>query len=313
MTVGIDIHYINLDRSDDRRAKVEESFAASRFSDRWTLSRFAAVEASSPQVLAAPGSMSGPYKGNFLSHLTCLKQAMDTDRHLLVAEDDIQFCDKTGFLLEKVIDTLGEDTWDILQPEISLMSAVDFPRFYKLRRNATYRDKVRVVDLSDFPYPYAGSGSYIVNRKSKKMLVAALDQTIAMAEGKLDIPFDLCLRGLLKYRTLKGFVTIPFLTAPSIHADETSAPYGGENPNLELVRRLHLEMINAYRRLVWVGYSPENVMSRQLWIEGDNVFRLNEQDKIFQRVLSWLLLLQYNARYKEYDSLRFLDEEVPIG
>ena len=134
-----------------------------------------------------------------------------------------------------------------------------------------------------------------------------------MAEGKLDIPFDLCLRGLLKYRTLKGFVTIPFLTAPSIHADETSAPYGGENPNLELVRRLHLEMINAYRRLVWVGYSPENVMSRQLWIEGDNVFRLNEQDKIFQRVLSWLLLLQYNARYKEYDSLRFLDEEVPIG
>ncbi len=309
---NIDIHYINLDRSSDRRAKVEQSFAESKFSSRWTLTRFAAVDATSPPVLAALGNLNGAYKGNFLSHLGCLRRQVDTDSHLYIAEDDIQFCDKTGPLLEKVIDALGEDTWDIIHPEVSLMSAVEFPRFYKLRRNTTFRNKVRLIALGDFPYAYAGSGSYIVNRKSKRKFLEGLDETVAHAGGKLDVPFDLCLRGLLHYHTLKGFVTVPFLTAPSIHADESSAPYGKEDPNLDRVKRLHLELINAYRRLVWVGFDPEKVMPPELRSEGENIFLLTEQDKLFQKVISWLLFMQYEARYREYDLLRFLEEEVPI-
>jgi hypothetical protein len=46
--------------------------------------------------------------------------------------------------------------------------------------------------------------------------------------------------------------------------------------------------------------------------EGENIFLLTEQDKLFQKVVSWLLFMQYEARYREYDLLRFLEEEVPI-
>ena len=245
--VNIDIHYINLDRATDRRAKVEESFAASKFSGRWSLNRFPAVDATAPEVVAARGSMNGAYKGNFLSHAGCLRQSLNVDTHLFVAEDDIQFCDKTGPLLEKIIDLLPEDGWDIIQPEISLMSAVEFPRFYKLRRASAHRNRVRLIDLGDFPYAYAGSGSYIVNRRSKAKFMENVDGTIVQFDGKYDMPFDLCLRGLLKFLNLSGYLTVPFLTAPSIHADETSAPYGQEDPNLERIKKLHLELINSIK------------------------------------------------------------------
>lgn len=306
---NIDLWYINLDRAVQRRELLEGSFAKSNFSNRWTLNRFPAFSADSPEVQKSGGKLSGAYKGNYLSHVECVRQSIGKDAHLFMAEDDLQFCSETGPILEQIIDTVPEASWDIIHCEISLMSATDFPRLYKLDCANMMRGKVRLIDLKDFPYAYAGSGAYIVNRRSKQKFVNFMDLTVKNYGGMLDHPFDICLRGAMKWNGLAGFLTFPFVTAPSIHADQTQAPYGNTAPSVEYVKQIHLELINAFRRLVWVGYRPDDVMPEMLARRGQEILSLSERDKTFQKIMTWMLFLQYNAPYTDYDLLRFLPQE----
>lgn len=311
--IGIDIHFINMDAAPERRFMVEQSFAASAFSSRWMLHRFAAVDAASSLVQQTPGKLSGPYKGNFLSHLNCVRQSLRSDKHLFMLEDDTQFCKHTGPLLERVIDSLPEDSWDVIHPEISLLSATDYPRFYKIRQALDHKDKVKLIDLEEFPHPYTGSGSYIVNRRSKIKLIQLIEYSVNQAQGRLDTPYDLYLRAFLKSKCLNGLLTVPFLTAPSIHADMTQAPWGSEDPSQEHAKQLHLQLSNGFRRLVWIGFDAAQVLPPILQTHGEQIFLLTDQDKLFQKIVSWMMFMQYQSPYKDYETLRFLPQEINLG
>ncbi|WP_341894853.1 hypothetical protein [Ferrovibrio terrae] len=298
---NFDLRYINLDQATQRRTMVEQSYAQSGFSRRWSFERFSAISADSAVVRDAPGRLSGPYKGNFLSHMTCTRQSIGRDAHLFMTEDDVQFCDQTGPILEGIIDAMADDSWDVIRTEISLLSAVDFPKIYKLSVSEAGREKVRLLDLGGLDCPSTGASAYIVNRKSKQKFIQVMDALVAH-NGGLNFPFDVCLHDMIRHKFLLGYVTVPFLTAPSFHADETQAPMmnaGQATPQDEMVRLFNqrlLELMSAFRRLVWIGYAPDQVLPAS-YGAGNDLFRMTEQDLLFQRIASWMLTLQQNIPY----------------
>jgi hypothetical protein len=306
-----DLFYINLDQATGRRELIEKSFADSRFSNRWTFNRFSAVSAESEKVRNATGKLSGAYKGNFFSHVDCVRQSLGSERHLFMAEDDLEFCPDTGPVLEKIVDSVPEDSWDIIHCEITLMSARDFPMLYKMDRADNLRTKIKLIDLNSFPYPYSGSGAYVVNRRSKHTFLSVMDDAVRSCGGHLDHPFDIYLRGSLKFKALRGFLVFPFLTAPSLYADQTQAPWGNFDPTVEHVKKVHLELSNAFRRLVWLGYSADKVLPEMLAKHGHEILLLSERDKLFQKIMPWFLYLQYNAPYEDYNQLKFLPQQFP--
>ncbi len=306
-----DLFYINLDQATGRRELIEKSFADSGFSNRWTFNRFPAVSAELDKVRNATGKLSGAYKGNFFSHVDCVRQSLGNGRHLFMAEDDLEFCPDTGPMLEMIVDGVPEDSWDIIHCEISLMSARDFPMLYKMDRAHELCTKIKLIDLNSFPYAYAGSGAYVVNSRSKQTFLTVMEATVIGCGGHLDHPFDICLRGSLKFRMMRGFLVFPFLTAPSIHADQTQAPWSNVDSDVEHVKKLHLELMNAFRRLVWLGYSADKVLPEMVEKHGHRIFLLSERDKLFQKIMPWALYLQYEAPYQDYSELKFLPQQFP--
>lgn len=302
MTSKIDLYYINLDSATERRASIEESIRSSGFSDRWSFWRFPAIAADSEAVLNTPGRNSNPYKGNFLSHRQCIELSLQSDAHLFIAEDDTMFCRQTGPLVEQLIDSLPEDSWDVIRTDITLVVATDTPKLYKLCVSDKGRKTVRLIDLHNFGPPYVGAGAYIINRRSKKRYFNTLRVAIAQNNGRCDSPYDAYLRDLLQYGILRGFVTVPFLTAPSFHEDASQAPqiYTDKPPSkdeaLARFNKVHREMQTAFRRLVWIGYTPDTVLP-QGYETGDAVFAMTDQDKLFQKLASWFLMLQHNMEY----------------
>jgi GR25 family glycosyltransferase involved in LPS biosynthesis len=305
---GIQGRYINLDTATDRRETLERSYAAANFSDRWTMTRFSAISAESERVRNLPGRQSDPYKGNFLSHLDCIAQSLDNDDHLFICEDDCSFSPETGPLIEKIIDQLDEASWDVLHTEITLISAVHYSLMFKLGRMNS-EEKIRLINLNSFPHDYTGSSAYLVNRKSKDKFLGAFKYV----RDVIDNPFDICLRGSILYNILNAYVAFPFLTFPSLHADQTQAPadtISTENPALQLMRTIHLELSNASRRLFSIGFDPAAVMPPHLPVWKEE-YLFDEKEKAFATIMPWMLAVQDKIHHQDFTQLSFADFEIP--
>lgn len=298
-----DLIYINLDSAEARRNLIDLSIANAYFSDRWSFFRFSAVSADSEAVKSASGKLSGAYKGNFLSHLSCLRLSAEKDTHLLVAEDDVQFSAQTGRILEEFVDTLPEESWDIIRTDITAINAADFPKIYKLCVSEVGQAAVRLLDLGNVEIPLFGSSAYLVNRNAKRKFALIVETMLREQGEQLNIPFDAYLCDLVRHKYLRGFVTLPFLTAPSAHADESQAPQvhasgpPSEGEEMDNFNKVYLQLITAFRRLVWIDYAPDKV-----WPAGvrytDDLFRMTQQDRQYQQLATWLLLMQQNIPYK---------------
>jgi len=98
---------------------------------------------------------------------------------------------------------------------------------------------------------------------------------------------------------LRGFLTVPFLTAPSFDEDTSQAPqtYADRplttNEALQEFNKAHREVRTAFRRLIWIGFSPAMVMPPG-YEAGNDRFQLTEQDMMYQKLASWFLLMQAN-------------------
>lgn len=300
--------YINLDTAVDRRTALERSYAASGFSDRWTMTRFAAVSAASERVKNQKGSQSAPYKGNFLSHLDCVTQSLENDDHLFVCEDDCSFTPETGELIEKIIDRLDEDSWDVLHTEITVLSAVYYPLMFKLDQSIC-GGNIRLIKLNDFPVAYTGSTAYLVNRKSKYKFLS----TFQYVRDEISHPFDICLRGMIIHNFLRAYVTFPFLTCPSPHADQTQAPADAisvDDPALQLVRNIHLELSNASRRILSIGFDPATAIPPHLPVWKEK-YLFEEREKAFALVMPWMLAIQRKVELNDFTRMSFADFEIP--
>jgi GR25 family glycosyltransferase involved in LPS biosynthesis len=305
--IRIQGRYINLDTAVERREALERSYAASNFSDRWTMNRFAAISAESERVQNQRGGQSAPYKGNFLSHLDCIAQALENDDHLFVCEDDCGFTPETGELIERIVDQLGEDSWDVLHTEITVISAVYYPFMHKLER-MTCDGRIRLIKLNDFPVDYTGSTAYLINRKSKRKVLSAFQYL----SDEINHPFDICLRATIIHNVLKAYVAFPFLTCPSPHADQTQAPadaISAEDPALQLMRTIHLHLSNASRRIFSIGFDPATAIPPHLPVWKEK-YRFEEKEKAFALIMPWMLSVQHNVELRDFSQVSFADFDI---
>jgi len=227
--------YVNLDRSTERRARVETEIGRDAPAQRYE--RVAAVDGETvnlPSQRLRRGEV-----GCFLSHLFLLQKKLDSDCHLHVVEDDVVFSRFTVPAVGSLVESGALDRFDILFTDtIAQPSRRDFARYKALYDRCVERDgagnivRVRpaVVDY------YASTMSYVVNRRSISKVVDVL--TRSLSQGAT-LPIDLALRGAAVEGQLRLGALFPFVT--SFRLDELVGNTIAR-PDRDLLSRLLLQL-----------------------------------------------------------------------
>jgi len=246
----IDAYYINLATAHDRRARLEQSFRDSGFSSNWTLSRFEALTPASQQVMEREGTgcATEKVKANYLSHIECLRLSKQTDNHALIVEDDTIFCDKTEQLLNNVIASLPEDSWDLIFTDIYVSDALVMPKLLKTRDKCLKTGQIVITNAAAWEGSWGGAASYLVNRNAKDKIADLLDM------DPLQNAYDMVVRHFVSHQALRAIIVYPFLTTISAEADKSLVRDAGADP-AELI------LYHYFRKLVWIGAenNPESV------------------------------------------------------
>jgi GR25 family glycosyltransferase involved in LPS biosynthesis len=231
----MDCVYINLQSRPDRRRHIENNFDRNR-ADGWTLSRFDAVDIGRIKGENVPGSATASEKGCFISHKTLIREHLSSDGALMVLEDDAAFGATTCQVIDRSLANIKEDDWDIIFTDICVPDVGTWPDLVRLRRRLEQTKALQLLSLTRFPF--AGATSYILNRRSKRLLSGLMDQV-----ERIDTPYDLYLRSLVHQDRLRAFVIFPFVTSVSEMADQSSIQASGQ-ASLDLV-------LNWFRRSLW--------------------------------------------------------------
>lgn len=222
--------FINLDRAVERRAAIEASLAKT---PSLQAARFAAVTAAEAQ--AAPGKLSPPEKGCFLSHLRVIEQAVDDPDPLLVLEDDAVVSPRFPDMAAQALSQQAQD-WDILFTDVGIGAPGPMMTLAKARHALAAAGEFRLIDLAGLPF--FASTAYLVRPEAKAKLLAAL-----RASADLDLPYDLYLRRLVGSGRLKASVCFPFAT--SLGETGVSQIQADQHAFADLT-------FNTFRRLMYV-------------------------------------------------------------
>ena len=231
----MDCVYINLTSRPDRRQAIEDSFDRHRAAG-WTLSRFEAVDTAQVAQANVQGAVSAAEKACFVSHRTLIRQHLPADGPLMVLEDDAMFGSRTCQVIETSLARIPEDAWDIVFTDIALPDVGQWPDLVRLRRQFDQTGAFKLLGLGRLHF--AGSTSYVLNRRSKRLLTQVLDEAT-----RIDAPYDIHLRSLVHQGRLKGFVLFPFVTTVSHLAEQTSIQASGG--------ALLDAILNGFRRAMW--------------------------------------------------------------
>jgi GR25 family glycosyltransferase involved in LPS biosynthesis len=238
--MDIDVIYINLATARGRNESfLKRDREAMLLPESWRLHRFAAVDKESAEAEPTPSTVPPAVKGNYLSHLGCARLARRFGPHVVIAEDDTVFCNLTAFWLERLIDTLPEDSWDVILTDIYVADATRMPRLLKTRRRCLASNTIDLFAAAAWEGAFVGAGSYVINRRAKDKFLA----TLALPE--IAHAFDLCLRQAMLTDQLKGIITSPFLTTILSEGDDSSV-----QPE---ARIWEATLYHCFRRLVWIG------------------------------------------------------------
>lgn len=129
------------------------------------------------------------------------------------------------------------DGWDLLFVDAVLADPGLWIGLAKNRPGLAAEDRIRVIDLATVRF--AAASAYVVNGRSKARVLAALD-----AFERLDLPYDLALRELVRTRRLDACLTFPYLSTVAAEVAEASQVQPGGNAADRIS--------NAFRRLMFV-------------------------------------------------------------
>jgi GR25 family glycosyltransferase involved in LPS biosynthesis len=207
--------YINLDRNPARRERFEENLRRIVATARYE--RFAAIDGAAAMQSAGETKLSPGALGCWMSHVQILRENLDSDRHLHIAEDDAllppDFVPSLDAILQAT-DNSAPD-WDMLFTEIFVPVSQDvFDDF--AARLASYRKNRSVSVTSLSRVGFAATSSYAVNRQSIGKLLVFLD-----GKWNGEKPIDLFLRELVKSGRIKALLTVPFLSTLSPDAEHS--------------------------------------------------------------------------------------------
>jgi GR25 family glycosyltransferase involved in LPS biosynthesis len=231
----MDCVYINLESRPDRRHYIESNFNQNR-AYGWNISRFDAVNIARVAEENIQGAATAAEKGCFASHRNLIRQHLSSDNPLMVLEDDAMFGATTCRVIDTSLANIKEADWDIIFTDICVPDVGTWPDLVRLRRQFEQMKALKLLSLARFQF--AGATSYILNRRSKRLLAGLLDDV-----ERIDAPYDLYLRSLVHQGKLRAFVIFPFVTSISELAEQSSiqAPVAA-SPDL---------ILNWFRRSVW--------------------------------------------------------------
>lgn len=227
--------YVNLDRSTDRRARVEGEIA--RHAPAQPYQRVAAVDGATfnlPSERLRRGEV-----GCFLSHLFLLQKKLDSDYHLHIVEDDVVLSRFTVPAIGALIGSGALEHFDVVFTDtVAQPSSRDFARTKALYDRCIARDAgggiVRVQPA--FVDYFASTMSFVVNRRSIAKVVDVLSRSLSQGAA---LPIDLALRGAAIDGRLRLGSLFPFVT--SFRLDEL---VGNTivRPDRDLLSRLLLQL-----------------------------------------------------------------------
>ena len=170
-----DGYYINLDRSPERRRRMETELVRHGLAARYQ--RFPAVDG---RLLKRPSPVHPGEAGIFRSHLDVLRKVASSDRPAHIMEDDVVFSDLTVPSISAAVNGPLLRTFDILFQETYVGVTIASIRKYNQTYERATRDgpvlrpeQLKILDLGS-GYQ-GGATSYLISPRSAGRLAALLE------------------------------------------------------------------------------------------------------------------------------------------
>ena len=191
-------HFINLDRSTERRATMDAQLERLGIKDRYR--RFRAADGNVLHVrnpALQPGEI-----GIFTSNALVLSEAAQANQHVHVIDDDVVFSPITCDVLDCSIAAGILDEVDVLFTDVAVPIDVHhLSRYKKLFDETIIRDQQsQTFAIPKFPYldlrnlVFAGTSSYLVSRRAVTRLATLFQREL---RSEPSMPIDLYLRKLI--------------------------------------------------------------------------------------------------------------------
>ena len=221
--------YINLDRSVERRERLEAQLSTTGLAGQYA--RLTAVDGT---IVQAPTSLVKPAElGCFLSHMRALDLARSWGVPVHVLEDDTILSPHLRLVIEDAIVSKLFDHFDIVYTDTFVHCEPFMLKWMKsvfdgvsARRPLRLAD-LQVIDLSK--QSFAGATSYIVGPRAAERIFALLRQEIATGPK---IAFDLFLRDQVLAGRLRAACVFPFLTSIRLETVNRST-LRGQDPRID--------------------------------------------------------------------------------
>lgn len=197
--------YINLDRSAERRAAMEDQLRERRLP--WPVRRFPAIDGAT--LRGCPPGLRAPQWGCWQSHLTALESSLAGAAHLHVMEDDALLGPSLAGLpgLLETLESGSQGRWDLLYLDATLIELPDMQLMFEWAQLARGRGQVHVHAVPPWFCLY-GTHSYVVNGRRKRHVLDFL-----RAHAEVGRAIDGVLAYGIQHGDLAANVAAPFVTS----------------------------------------------------------------------------------------------------
>jgi GR25 family glycosyltransferase involved in LPS biosynthesis len=213
-------------------------------------------------------------KACLLSHKKAIELSLERNSNALILEDDAQF-GPNSFNFLKILDTVQDDSIDIIFTDIGIPEVHTMIDLFCLRRNLIRDSTFDLIDLKNFSF--AGTTGYLILNHAKRKILNLIETL-----RSYDTPYDLQLRQWIDNEKLKAKFVFPFATTVSrLSNSSTIQPEFGINQVIGT-------SANAFRRLMWEDSDrvPDNPIDGLQEIEAAFI---DTRTLMFSRILSVFL------------------------
>jgi hypothetical protein len=229
-TIGWSGYYINLDRSYERRAAIEDQLQRAGLLSSYR--RFPAVDG---VALPVPhgARMAGAGLGCFLSHARLLEGALGARQPIHVLEDDALLSPSFTSVVSHLVKAGGLDQYDLLYTDVILSDPPPYVVKSLIRQfEAATADRAtvqfRVLDLR--PVSFVGANSYLVSGTSLEKVHDVLKHELSQGPRTA---IDLVFEDAVKRGVLKAGCIFPFISSVQLAPEKSTLA-----PNSLAIRKI---------------------------------------------------------------------------
>jgi GR25 family glycosyltransferase involved in LPS biosynthesis len=224
------IRYINLERSPERRVRIESLLAEQGLTE--ISNRFTGIVPVKPL-----DGLAVSVTGCLMSHLSLLGSLRESETTLIL-EDDACFSQNFGKNIRTIPSLIDNANLDIifLGQTVAFNDVATHAHLIKLLNKLSASGKHQLLDAAKF-YRYGAFG-YVINKKPVSKVRKLVEELDLSSDAK---PIDTMLRQWLKANKLKGSVMFPSLVGVDPSIESTM-----HDRSDSLTHRLHCELVNLY-------------------------------------------------------------------